>query len=211
MSDLLLPPSLTRLFVTEIYRADLNRAPGFPATLQALDTTCRAMAAQDAAGIEWSRKSGYLGYTSYGSVPDLTRYAACFEELKRHLDHQVAVYAQQIQLDLENQKLRLVSMWVNVVETLGAHASHIHPHCAVSGTIYVATPPGSAPLRFEDPRLGLMMSAPSRQAGARPDRMNFQNIPAMAGHVVLWESWLRHEVPMNLSEDHRISISFNYA
>ena len=32
----------------------------------------------------------------------------------------------------------------------------------------------------------------------------------VAGDVLLWESWLRHEVPMNLAEDHRISVSFNY-
>jgi len=28
--------------------------------------------------------------------------------------------------------------------------------------------------------------------------------------LLLWESWLRHEVPMNLAEDDRISVSFNY-
>lgn len=27
---------------------------------------------------------------------------------------------------------------------------------------------------------------------------------------LLWESWLRHEVPMNLAEEERISVSFNY-
>ena len=26
----------------------------------------------------------------------------------------------------------------------------------------------------------------------------------------MWESWLRHEVPMNMAEDERISVSFNY-
>jgi hypothetical protein len=28
--------------------------------------------------------------------------------------------------------------------------------------------------------------------------------------VLLWESCLRHEVPVNLAEDDRISVSFNY-
>ncbi|MBW8879862.1 MAG: hypothetical protein JF615_00155 [Asticcacaulis sp.] len=211
MSDFPIPPSLTRLFVTDIYRADLNPVPGFAATLHALDNTCRAMAAEDAAGIEWSRKSGYLGYTSYASIPDITAHAPCFAELKRYLDHHVALYASQIQLDLEGRKLQLVSMWVNVVEPLGTHTGHIHPHCAISGTIYVTTPPGSSPLRFEDPRLGLMMAAPLRHPSARPDRLNFHNILPVAGHVVLWESWLRHEVPLNIAEEVRISISFNYA
>ena len=30
------------------------------------------------------------------------------------------------------------------------------------------------------------------------------------GDVLLWESWLRHAVPVNMAEDERISISFNY-
>ncbi len=31
-----------------------------------------------------------------------------------------------------------------------------------------------------------------------------------AGSVLLWESWLRHEVPAGTAKDERISISFNY-
>ncbi len=211
MNDSPLPPTLTRLFVTEVYRADLNLLSGFPATLQALDQACRALAVEDSAGVEWCKNHGYLGYTSYASIPDLTQHAACFADLKQRLDYQAALYAAQIQLDLENQPLRLVSMWVNVVEPLGTHTGHIHPRCVISGTIYISTPPSSSPLRFEDPRLGLMMAAPSRHAAARPERRNFHSVQPAAGHVLLWESWLRHEVPINLSEDVRISISFNYA
>ena len=32
-----------------------------------------------------------------------------------------------------------------------------------------------------------------------------------AGRVVLFESWLRHEVPPNQSSSERVSISFNYS
>jgi uncharacterized protein (TIGR02466 family) len=35
-------------------------------------------------------------------------------------------------------------------------------------------------------------------------------IPAAAGNVVLFESWLRHEVPPNPVAAERVSISFNY-
>ena len=31
-----------------------------------------------------------------------------------------------------------------------------------------------------------------------------------AGEVLLWESWLRHEVPLHMAEEDRISVSFNY-
>ena len=33
--------------------------------------------------------------------------------------------------------------------------------------------------------------------------------PAEAGHVILFESWLRHEVAANRVPEERISISFN--
>ena len=30
------------------------------------------------------------------------------------------------------------------------------------------------------------------------------------GMLLLWESWLRHEVPLNRAQGNRISVSFNY-
>jgi uncharacterized protein (TIGR02466 family) len=35
-------------------------------------------------------------------------------------------------------------------------------------------------------------------------------VPATAGKVVLFESWLRHEVPPNPRDAERVSVSFNY-
>jgi uncharacterized protein (TIGR02466 family) len=35
-------------------------------------------------------------------------------------------------------------------------------------------------------------------------------LPAEAGSLLLFESWLRHEVPANLVAGERISVSFNY-
>jgi uncharacterized protein (TIGR02466 family) len=39
---------------------------------------------------------------------------------------------------------------------------------------------------------------------------SFIYIKPEVGDVLLWESWLKHEVPMNMAEDDRISVSFNY-
>ena len=54
------------------------------------------------------------------------------------------------------------------------------------------------------------MAAPPRRANARPELKPWITIPAQAGHVVLFESWLRHEVPPNPVAGERVSISFNY-
>jgi uncharacterized protein (TIGR02466 family) len=80
----------------------------------------------------------------------------------------------------------------------------------VSGTFYVATPPGSGALKLEDPRLPMMMAAPPRHAGAPEAQRSFVYLTPTPGTLYLWESWLRHEVTPNTGRAERISISFNY-
>jgi uncharacterized protein (TIGR02466 family) len=55
------------------------------------------------------------------------------------------------------------------------------------------------------------MGAPPRKANARDRNRSWVTIPAERGQVVLFESWLRHEVPPNPAATERISISFNYS
>ena len=57
----------------------------------------------------------------------------------------------------------------------------------------------------------MMMAAPPRTKDAPQALQPFVYIQPEVGEVLLWESWLRHEVPMNMSEDDRISVSFNYS
>jgi uncharacterized protein (TIGR02466 family) len=90
------------------------------------------------------------------------------------------------------------------------HGLHLHPLSTISGTYYVRTPRGCAGLKLEDPRLDRFMAAPPRRADARPDNRPWVTVPAEAGKLVLFESWLRHEVPSNPVAAERVSISFNY-
>lgn len=200
---------LTPLFVTELYRADLSAQPDFDVFLEEIDDACRAFADEDEAGQTWSQTKGYLGYTSYASLPDLPMRASVFADLKAMLDAHVASFADRIDLDLGGRKPKLDSMWINILEPMGHHSGHIHPHSIISGTFYVHVPEGASALRLEDPRLPLMMNAPLRKPG-NPMRQTFIPVQPQAGTVLLWESWLRHEVPINMSDDVRISVSFNY-
>lgn len=205
----LAPSELTQLFVTELYRADLSAQPDFDVFLEEIDDACRAFADEDEAGQTWSQTKGYLGYTSYASLPDLPMRASVFADLKAMIDPHVAHFADQIDLDLGGRKPKLDSMWINILEPMGHHSGHIHPHSIISGTFYVHVPEGASALRLEDPRLPLMMNAPLRKPG-NPMRQSFVPVQPQAGTILLWESWLRHEVPINMSDDVRISVSFNY-
>ena len=200
--------TITPLFVTEIYRADAIVSPDL---LEELDDTCRAIADEDEAGQTWSQQKGYLGYTSYASINDLPAQASLFDNLRQLIDTHVAAFADKLDYDLKGQRLKLDSMWINVLEPLGHHSGHIHPHSVISGTFYVSIPEGASALRFEDPRLGQLMNTPPRRAKPRQDHEQFVCITPASGTVLLWESWLRHEVPINLGDDVRISVSFNYA
>ena len=55
----------------------------------------------------------------------------------------VADFARKSQFDLSGRKLKLDSLWINVMARGAVHTPHIHPHSVVSGTCYVTVPPGS--------------------------------------------------------------------
>jgi uncharacterized protein (TIGR02466 family) len=198
-------PDLDRLFVTTLYRAELA-APAAAAVAAA----CRAIADEDQAGRAWAKAHAYKGYTSYASLADLVDRAPEFGDLRRGIDAHVAAFARAAQLDLGRRRLKFDSMWINVLKPGGVHTGHIHPHSAVSGTYYASMPKGGSAIRFEDPRLGLMMAAPPRLPDAAPEHRTFVSVAPTAGTVLLWESWLRHEVPLNAASQDRISVSFNY-
>jgi uncharacterized protein (TIGR02466 family) len=198
------------LFVSKLYEGSLASERDFAAFNGDLAAACRAIAREDRAGQAWSRDHGYGGYTSYASLDDLTRRDSLFDELRRKLDRHVAAFAHELHLDL-GKRLRLDSLWINILKPGAAHSGHIHPHSVISGTVYVETPPGASALKLEDPRLPLMMAAPSRTADAPEGEQPFVSVAPTPGTVLLWESFLRHEVPANAAKADRISLSFNYA
>ncbi len=196
------------LFVTEVYRVGL--AP-ISAQNEALEALAYSLAEDDGAGQAWCAAHKYPGYTSYGSVNDLAWRYPLIEELKAELTREAQVFADMLELDLRGRALRLDSLWINILGPGGGHSGHIHPHSVLSGTYYVRVPPLAAALRLEDPRLPIMMAAPPRRDGAQPQRQAFVYVQPQAGEAIFWESWLRHEVPLNDCEEDRISISFNFA
>ncbi|HEY8950690.1 MAG TPA: TIGR02466 family protein [Rhizomicrobium sp.] len=199
--------NIETLFVSSLYRAQIS-ARGLNA---ALARTCVAIAAEDKAGQRWSKAHGYKGYTSYASLDDLPQRASVFEELIRHIDKHVRTFGKALDFELGGRALGLDSLWINVMDRGGVHSAHIHPHSAISGTYYVEIPKGAADIRFEDPRLAMMMAAPPRKENARRQNQTFARISPRPGTLLLWESFLRHEVLPNGVPGKRISISFNYA
>ncbi|APX23329.1 MAG: hypothetical protein CML50_24680 [Rhodobacteraceae bacterium] len=197
------------LFATRLYRAQLSeQAPAIDT--DELEASCWSIAEDDEAGQEWCEANGYPGYTSYASLTDLPWRFPIFADLVAALDKHVMAFAEDLEFDLGEKTLVLEDLWINILPEGGTHSSHIHPHSVISGTTYVAMPDGTSALKLEDPRLGYMMAAPARRKGCREELKTFIYEAPKVGDVLLWESWLRHEVPPNMSEEERISVSFNY-
>ncbi|RUS64926.1 hypothetical protein EGN72_02250 [Pseudorhodobacter sp. E13] len=202
--------SVSSLFATQLYRATLTEF-GDKISAEELENTCLGIAEDDEAGQNWCVENDYAGYTSYASLDDLPWRDPLFKQVAKALDKHVAAFAETLAFDLGGKKLILDSLWINILPQGGIHTSHIHPHSVISGTTYVAMPEGASAIKFEDPRLQMMMAAPPRRADAPEDLRNFIYVKPKVGDILLWESWLRHEVPMNMAEEDRISVSFNYA
>ena len=194
------------LFVTRIYDAQLQDA----ALLENLAHSIRSLAADDQAGRRWSREHRYAGYTSYASLNDLPRRDPAFADLAKLLTRHAREFAKDCAFDLA-RKPRLDSLWVNLLKSGGHHSGHIHPHSILSGTFYVEVPAGAGAIRFEDPRLPLMMSAPARAKDAPEQLQPFVSVKPRTGLMLMWESWLRHEVLAGSGRGERLSISFNFA
>lgn len=201
---------ITSLFVTRLYRAEVNDLGKKKIDFDELASSCLAIAEDDEAGQTWCEKNGYPGYTSYASLNDLPWRFPVFADLEKALNKHVEVFVKDLGFDLQGKKLKCGSFWINILPEGGMHASHIHPHSVISGTVYVAMPKGASALKLEDPRLPMMMAAPTRTKKAPESLQSFVYITPAVGEVLMWESWLRHEVPMNMSEEDRISVSFNY-
>jgi len=194
------------LFATRLYEAQIDD----PALLDDLAHSIRTFAEDDQAGRRWSQDKGYTGYTSYASLNDLPRRDPAFADLQKLVTRHAATFADELAFDL-GRKPKLDSLWVNLLKPGGHHTGHIHPHSIVSGTFYVEAPKGSGAIRFEDPRLPMMMAAPVRRDSAPEDLQPFVAVQPRSGLLLMWESWLRHEVLPGTAKADRLSISFNFS
>jgi len=178
--------------------------PGASNLNRSLLKEVEAFREEDKLGKKWSQENYKGGYTSYASLPDLHHRYPGFMELEKRLTPEALLFAKKCHWDLKGLELRMTDCWVNIMPSGTYHTLHLHPHSVISGVYYLSTPPGSSPLKLEDPRMSFFMNAPSGEA-------LYETLSAKEGCFILFPSWLRHEVPPNTSKKPRMSVSFNYS
>ena len=198
------------LFQTPVYAASLASSSSASLNRRLL-RECVQLRHDDRAGRAWSARHYPGGYTSYNSRCRLQSVSPTFAKLEHSIDRHVQRFANLLDLDLRGKRLQMTDCWVNIMRHRVVHGLHLHPLSTISGTYYVQVPRGSSGVKFEDPRLERFMAAPPRRARALERNRSWVTLPARAGRVILFESWLRHEVPPNQARGERISVSFNYA
>jgi uncharacterized protein (TIGR02466 family) len=202
-------PRVEALFPTRIYVASLSSRGGGLLNDELLHE-CRQLRRDDPGGVRWSLKHYPNGYTSYNSANRMHTVSPTFALLQRRLDRHVAKFVDLLEFEMRGRVLSMTDCWVNIMHRGAVHGSHLHPLATLSGIYYVQTPRNGPGLKFEDPRLDRMMAAPPRRSAASRENQTWVTVPVQPGQIILFESWLRHEVAPNPARGDRISISFNY-
>lgn len=200
---------IVELFPTQVYRSRLSRLD-IKRFNSALLKEALVYSKVDQAGIRWSRKNYPGGYTSYSSVSDLPFRSSNFLKLKRWIDGEVGRFSRSLDLDLDGGRLEMTSCWLNVMGPMAHHSYHVHPLSTVSGTYYVQVPKDSGSFKIEDPRMTCFMASPPRKPKSALRNQRHVSLEAQAGDLLLFESWMRHEVPAHRGTEPRVSVSFNY-
>jgi uncharacterized protein (TIGR02466 family) len=202
--------TMHKLFPTLVYSAALQKRGAKEFNRQLLKE-CRQLRFDDAAGRRWSAANYPGGYTSYGSVHWLQRISPTFKALQVKLEPHVKLFADAAGWDLDGRELKMTDCWINIMSKHVVHGLHLHPLSTLSGTYYVHVPKGTPGIKFEDPRLDRFMAAPPRKSTAKRESRPWGTFAAAAGQLMLFESWLRHEVVPNRVDAERVSVSFNYS
>ena len=114
----------------------------------------------------------------------------------------------------ENEKLidqpAIGNMWANINSEGAYNRVHTHANSFFSGTYYIKTPAQSGALIIHDPRPGVHIKMPKRREGNLSKQLWSQVFfQPQAGQMIIFPSWLWHEVQPNPTKEPRISVAFN--
>jgi len=199
--------SIESLFASYLYRVKLPQAAKFN---RELADEIRKIEEIDDYGREWSRTHYHGGFSSYSSMCNLHQTSPNFGALEKKLKPHVQKFVKKLNWNLMGRSVQMTTCWVNSMGPGTYHTLHVHPSSVLSGVYYVDAPKGSSALKLEDPRMGLLMASPPRKASAPQSQQNYLLIEPSAGQLLLFESWMRHEVPPHRGKQNRLSVSFNY-
>ena len=152
-------------------------------------------------GLKKTNVNGWHSQTDMHTKPE-------YQGLVKHLQEmQIEIFQEE---HLESEPL-LGNMWANVNPPGGYNRSHLHPNSFFSGVYYIKAPKNSGALKLIDPRPGAQVIMPRRKPGELPPQFwRDVNYAPLDGRIIMFPAWIWHEVETNMSQELRISVSFNF-
>jgi uncharacterized protein (DUF2249 family) len=89
-----------------------------------------------------------------------------------------------------------------------SHGKHEHPNSILSGVVYLKVSENSSLIRFHDPRPVTKFTKLSIERNTE-NTWEYYDILPEEGMILIWHSWLTHEVLKNITNDGRITAVFN--
>jgi uncharacterized protein (TIGR02466 family) len=111
-------------------------------------------------------------------------------------------------LEVDYADFVITGCWANFNPTGGLNSAHTHPNNYLSGVYYLRTPAGAETIEFTDPRPAAIACMP-RAKHLNRFNGNRMTVQAKPGRFVLFPAWLSHSVPVNRTNQERVSIAFN--
>ena len=113
-------------------------------------------------------------------------------------------------LDIVDEMIpEITGMWAVVNGPGSSNRLHNHPFNYLSGVFYLQVPEDSGSLIFHDPRPQSEVLSPPKKQGENLHTAHRVTWVPKQNDLLIFPSWLQHEVEINNSQEERIVISFN--
>jgi uncharacterized protein (TIGR02466 family) len=118
------------------------------------------------------------------------------------------IFANQIG---KKNKINITTLWININNYKDYNQSHFHSNCFLSGVYYVNIFDKGGKIVFDNPAQDLIDSnwdTTDIKSFTTVNSSTYSLVPNI-GDLILFPSWLKHKVEPNMTNEDRVSISFN--
>lgn len=157
--------------------------------------------------LKFIEKLKYYSNGSNGNFRSTDSYLFKKKPLKKIKDFckaSVDIFVKEVLQSTDN--LMITQSWANKNPKGSIHHEHLHPNSIISGVMYFRLDKHLPPIKFSKTHISMLK--------LNYDKYNLLNsetfyLPAVAGELILFPSYLKHSVPINTADDVRVSMSFN--
>jgi uncharacterized protein (TIGR02466 family) len=149
------------------------------------------------------------GRNTWQSPTDFYKKEKSFFKYKNLIEN---IILETIISSFTDEKCQITNMWINVNGPGGYNIAHTHPSSDLSGVLWINCPKNCGVLRFESPNHFTQYKNIQTSYENIKQSLNYYCdfwLEPSEGKLCIFPSDINHFVEENLSEENRISISFN--